>query len=218
VTIHFGAFVLDLDSRQLIQAGREIHLTPKAFELLAILVRERPKALSKAVLLERLWPDTFVAEANVANLVAEVRHALGDNAESPAYIRTARRYGYAFSAEVTIRPDASVPSRDGATCWLEWGRRKFPLSAGENVVGRDADVAVRLDTSTVSRRHARLVVTANGTMLEDFDSKNGTFVGTERITAPVALADGDAISIGSVLLTFHVRPSSASTETEGPRR
>ena len=100
------------------------------------------------------------------------------------------------------------------SCWLEWGGRRFPLSVGEHVIGRDADVEVRLDASTVSRRHARLVVTAGGTVLEDFDSKNGTFRGSDRVTSPVQLADGDAIRIGSLLVTFHVRAPFGSTETQ----
>ena len=61
--ISFGAFTLDLQSRQLTSAGREIHLEPKAFELLSALVLERPKALSKADLQERLWPGTFVSRS-----------------------------------------------------------------------------------------------------------------------------------------------------------
>ena len=67
--IQFGPFLLDLETRQLTQEGSVIHLAPKAFELLVTLVLERPKVLSKAVLQQRLWPDTFVAEANLSNLV-----------------------------------------------------------------------------------------------------------------------------------------------------
>ena len=96
---------------------------------------------------------------------------------------------------------------------LAWDRRRFPLSVGEHVIGRDPDVEVRLDASTVSRRHARLVVTAEGTVLEDFGSKNGTFRGGERVTAPVRLADGDAIRVGSLLVTFHAR-ALMSTDTQ----
>jgi pSer/pThr/pTyr-binding forkhead associated (FHA) protein len=87
------------------------------------------------------------------------------------------------------------------------------LVLGEHVIGRDPDVDVRLDASTVSRRHARLVVTADAVTIEDFESKNGTFRGDTRVTAPVQLADGDAIHIGSLLVTFHVR-GSGSTETQ----
>jgi DNA-binding winged helix-turn-helix (wHTH) protein len=73
VKIRFGPFLLDLDTRQLTQEGRAIHLAPKAFELLVALVLDRPKVLSKAVLQQRLWPETFVAEANLSNLVAEIQ-------------------------------------------------------------------------------------------------------------------------------------------------
>jgi DNA-binding winged helix-turn-helix (wHTH) protein len=205
VTIRFGPFLLDLDTRQLMQDGREIHLAPKAFELLAILIRDRPKVMSKAALQEHLWPATFVAEANLSNLVAEIREALGDRTRPPTFIRTAHGIGYAFCGDATTLAGAHEPKRDLPSCWLEFGGRRHPLSAGEHVVGRDPDVEVRLDASTVSRRHARFVVTAEGTVLEDFGSKNGTFRGSERVTSPIRLADGDAIRIGSFVLTFHAR-------------
>ena len=210
--IRFGPFTLDLDTRQLTKGRREIHLAPKAFELLGTLVLDRPKVLSKAELQKRLWPKTFVAEANLSNLVAEIREALEDRARAPLFVRTAHGFGYAFCGEATTLPGATGPDRP--SCWLEWGRRRFPLSEGEHVVGRDPDVEIQLDASTVSRRHARLVVTAEGTVLEDFGSKNGTFRGSERVTSPVPLADGDSIRIGSLLVTFHVRVPSGSTETQ----
>ena len=212
--IRFAAFTLDLDTRQLTQGNREIHLAPKAFDLLVTLVLNRPKVLSKAVLQQRLWPDTFVAEANLSNLVAEIREALSDRARTPLFVRTAHGVGYAFCGDATSVPGAHETSADRPSCWLEWGKRRFPLSAGENVVGRDPDVEVRLDASTVSRRHARLVVTPDSTVLEDFGSKNGTFRGSERVTSPVRLVDGDAIRIGSLLVTFHVRAPLGSTETQ----
>ena len=108
--ISFGAFTLDLQSRQLTSAGREIHLEPKAFELLSALVLERPKALSKADLQERLWPNTFVAEANLSNLVGEVRAALGDPARAPRFVRTIHGFGYAFCGEaVPLADPADAP-------------------------------------------------------------------------------------------------------------
>ena len=211
--IVFGPFILDLDSRQLTRGGREIHLTTKAFDLLVTLVLDRPKVLSKAALQERLWPDTFVAEANLSNLVAEVREALGDPARTPLYIRTAHGVGYAFCGDTTVTgPRDQAPA--SPACWLEWDGRRLPLSVGEHVIGRDPDVEIRLDQSTVSRRHARLVVTAERVVLEAFVSKNGTFLGDERVSVPVQLADGDAIRVGSVLMTFHVRTSLAPEETQ----
>jgi len=213
VRIRFGPFTLDLASRQLTSAGREIHLEPKAFELLSALVLERPKALSKADLQERLWPGSFVVEANLTNLVAEIRAALGDPARAPTFVRTAHRFGYAFCGDAVslIDSDDAAPVR--LWCRFEANGRRFPLPRGAHVIGRDADVEIRFDTSTVSRHHARVVVTSDAAVLEDCGSKNGTFRGDERVMSPMALADGDTIRIGSVRLTFHVSFPFGPTET-----
>ena len=211
--IRFGPFTVDLDTRQLTKDRREVHLEPKAFALLEALVTERPKALSKTALHQQIWPETFVAEGNLASLVAEIRAALGDQARSPRFVRTVHGFGYAFCAEATT---STGPRQAQATptSWLEWGQRRFPLAEADHVIGRDPDVEIRLDAATVSRRHARLVVTADGALLEDCGSKNGTFRGGSRVTEPVHLSDGDAIHIGSVLVTYHVRTAPMSTETQ----
>jgi DNA-binding winged helix-turn-helix (wHTH) protein len=214
VKIRFDPFTLDLDTRQLTEGGREIHLAPKAFDLLTLLVVNRPKVLSKADLQERLWPDTFVAEANLSTIVAEIREALHDRARAPLFIRTAHGFGYAFCGDATNVSETSEARPDRPSRWLEWNRRRFPLSLGAHVIGRDPDVEIRLDASTVSRRHARIVVTADAAMLEDFGSKNGTLRGGERVTSPTPLVDGDTIHIGSVLVVYHVRPLLMSTETQ----
>jgi hypothetical protein len=132
------------------------------------------------------------------------------------YIRTAHGFGYAFcgnAEEMSPRP-ARPQAAEGPSCWLELDGRRLPLSIGEHVIGRDANVEIRVDQSTVSRRHARLVVTKEGAVLEAFDSKNGTFRGTECVSAPIQLADGDAIRVGSVLLTFRARVALDSDETQ----
>ena len=156
--IGFGPFILDPDTRQLTREGRDIHLSPKAFELLETLALERPKVLSKTFLQHRLWPETFVTEANLSNLIAEIRDALDDSAREPTYIRTAHKFGYAFCSEAAFLPAAGEGRGDDAVCWIEWGTKRFALPPGEHVVGRDPDVEVRLDAATVSRRHARLLV------------------------------------------------------------
>lgn len=211
--ITFGPFTLQLDSRQVTRGSREVRLTTKAFDLLAALVMDRPKIVSKRALQERLWPSTFVAEANLSNLVAEIRQALGDSARQPAYIRTAHGLGYSFCGDAEVTETRVRLSRS-PVCWLEWDGQRLALSVGEHVIGRDADVEVRIDQSTVSRRHARLVVTPEHTVLEAFVSKNGTFRGSERISAPVRLADGDAIRVGAVTMRFRARGGLASDETQ----
>jgi DNA-binding winged helix-turn-helix (wHTH) protein len=210
----FGPFTIDLDTRQLTRGDRQIHLAPEAFDLLTALVLEQPKVLSKATLQQRLWPETFVAEANVSNLVAEVREALGDDPRAPIYIRTSHRFGYAFCGGASADSGAGAPEPPGVRCWLEWGHQRFPLPIGEHVIGRDHDAQIRLDVSMLSRRHARLVVTADATVLEDFGSKNGTFRGRERVMTPIRLADGDAIRFGALVMIFRVRPPETSTETQ----
>lgn len=212
--IRFGPFAADLDTRQLTRDGREIHLVPKAFELLVTLVNARPKVLSKSELQDRLWPDSYVSEGNLSNLIADIRAALGDRAGAPAFVRTAHGYGYAFCGDATTEPEAPDGPTDRAPCWLEWGTRRFRLSVGEHIIGRDPDAEIRLDESMVSRHHARLIVTEARTLLEDLGSKNGTLHAGSQVTTPVELADGDAIRIGSRLLTFHTRAASRSTVTQ----
>jgi DNA-binding winged helix-turn-helix (wHTH) protein len=212
VRICFAPFTLDLDTRQLTRDDCTLHLSPKAFQLLAVLAQERPKVLSKADLQQRLWPDTFVAEANLSNLVAEIRSALGDRGRAPQWVRTAHGVGYAFCGDAVTM--ASARNRSVQTIyWLEWGRRRFPLAIGRHIIGRDPDVDIRLDASTVSRRHASIVISARGAVLEDFGSKNGTLRHGARVTTPIMLADGDAIHIGSLLVTFHRRAGEMSTDT-----
>ena len=93
----FGPFTLDDGARQLCRDGHSIHLSPKAFDLLTLLVKRCPAAVSKSDILETLWRDTFVSEGNLAVLVKEIRDALDDDAQRPTFIRTVQRFGYAFS-------------------------------------------------------------------------------------------------------------------------
>jgi len=110
-------------------------------------------------------------------------------------------------SEVVIR--SSTPSPPS----LSWGEQEIRLSPGANLLGRTADCIVRFEAVSVSRVHARLVVNQQGTVVEDLDSKNGTFVNGTRITGQVTLRDGDEIRIGAVPLTFHSTAGLPSTRT-----
>ena len=109
--VRFGEFVLDPDSRQLFRGGAEVHLQPKTFELLDLLVRSRPKALSKQHIRGQLWPDTVVGDASLTVAVAELRSALGDDAKEPRYVRTVYGFGYAFAGEVEAEKAGGSPRR-----------------------------------------------------------------------------------------------------------
>ena len=208
-----GECAFDSGRRLLLRHGRAQPLSPKAFQLLELLLDRRPEAIAKAELLERLWPGTFVSDASLYNLVAEVRAALGDASRAPRFVRTVPRYGYAFHGEARPAPavDTSRPAPSGACLFV--GRREWPLSEGSNLVGRDRDCAIRIDSATVSRHHARIVVRPDETSIEDLDSKNGTQVNGQRVEQRAALTDGDQIQIGSVTATYRILETLPTTVT-----
>jgi DNA-binding winged helix-turn-helix (wHTH) protein len=212
--VRFSNFVLDTDTRELRRESRPVHLSPKAFQLLELLVEVRPRALSKDSLHTRLWPNTFVVEANLSNLVGEVRAALGDNPRRPKFVRTVHGFGYAFSEG--LRPEVVATTRSrGILYRLVWDGGRATFGEGEHVLGRDPALEVCLESSSVSRRHARVQIIDGVTVLEDLGSKNGTFVNGQRITTAVQLSDRDQISVGAVRLRFRVLSAQPSTETTG---
>ena len=201
----FGVFVLDDDARQLTSEGSPVHLTPKALELLEFLIERRPKAVSKADLSERLWPDTHVTEANLPVLVHEVRDALSDDPHEPHWIRTVARFGYAFCGDVRKESAEGEDEEESPwDCRIHWGGREILLRRGENVLGRAHDAAVWIDDTSVSRRHAVVRVTDEGATLEDAESRNGTFRRGQKVEGAVPLEDGDEFVLGGVLLTFRI--------------
>ena len=215
--VHFSPYTLDVESRQLLRGDNVVHLSPKAFELLSILVSHRPKAFSKSELQERLWPDTFVVEKNLANLIGEIRDAIGDDPANPRFIRTVHRFGYAFRDTVTGGAARRSANRaGGASFRLKWTGGRVSLEEGEHVIGRDPDAEVFLDSAGVSRRHARIGISRGRATIEDLGSKNGTFVGDQQVAGPTSIGDGDIIGSGSVKLTLKVVQTPSSTKTERP--
>ena len=210
----FGVYVLDPETRQLFRGGEPAHLTPKAYDLLLQLLSARPRVLSKVALQERLWPDTHVVEANLPNLVAEVRTALGDDARSPRYVRTVHGVGYAFCGEAVEDAPSPRPEADRPFVYrLVWDGGIVALAEGEYVLGRHPDSIVPIDADTVSRRHARLRIAEGRAVLDDLGSHNGTFARGDRLSGPTVLSDGDAFKMGSVAFVFRVSRSTAVPET-----
>jgi DNA-binding winged helix-turn-helix (wHTH) protein len=214
--IRFGKFVLDLGTRELRDGSLSIHLTPKAFELLLMLIEQRPRAVAKAALQERLWPETFVSEANLPILVGEVRAALRDDARKPEFIRTVHGFGYAFCGEtIGALPAVPMPAVTTSSCWLISKTRHVALREGDNVIGRDPSGDVWLDGRGVSRRHTKITVEGQTATLSDLESKNGTWLNGHRLLVAEPLKDGDQIKLGSVRITFRVWTDGGSTETTG---
>jgi DNA-binding winged helix-turn-helix (wHTH) protein len=188
-----------------------VHLSPKAYELLCVLVEARPRAIAKSELHESLWPSTFVSEATLASLVAELREALGERGREARFIRTVHGFGYAFSA---LAQEGAGPDFACVAYWIICNGREQPLHEGEHVLGRDEDAAVALRSPTVSRHHARIVISGETASLEDLGSKNGTYLRGQVVTSPTQLTDGDRIGIGAFELTFRRVTGTASTDTQ----
>jgi DNA-binding winged helix-turn-helix (wHTH) protein len=204
-----GDLTLDSETRQLRRGALEVRISPKAFDLLSILLDARPRALAKTDLQQRLWPNAYVSESNLAGLVAEIRRAIGDDARTPRFVRTVQRFGYAFAGDVshtTVAPAVALK------CWLVYRDRQWPLPDGEHMLGRGHEPGA-IDSDTVSRRHARILVSTGEATIEDLGSKNGTFVRDEPVRSLQPLKDGDEIRLGSVRLKFRVASGGPSTRT-----
>jgi DNA-binding winged helix-turn-helix (wHTH) protein len=212
----FGEFIVDFETRQLLRDAHPVHLTPKAYQLLVLLVEAQPRALSKDELQQGLWPSTFVDEANLSVVVAELRSALGDDARQPRYVRTVHGFGYAFAATVARdQPTPAPGSLRGGAWWLHSESTHAKLQEGDNAVGRELPTDVWLDSGSVSRRHAKIVVEGMTAWLEDLGSKNGTTVNGQKVTTRVKLSDGDEVRFGAVLMRLRWAVAAGSTETLG---
>lgn len=198
-TFRFGDITFDPARRLLFRGPREIHLTPREYRLLELLLARRPDALSKAEILESVWPRTFVTEASLSALVRDLRKALGEDARAPSFIRTVYGFGYAFEGtvhEVTLPPPAEHQHR------LLWGGTELKLAEGSNLIGREHPAGIWICHPSVSREHARIEVAGERAEIEDLGSKNGTWRGEARVMGRVPLADGDELRVGTVHLTY----------------
>jgi DNA-binding winged helix-turn-helix (wHTH) protein len=209
----FGDCALDGITRELHVAGEPVHLTPKAFGFLWLLLESRPRALSKDEIHRALWPGTFVSDGTLTSLLAEVRAAIKDSEEN-RWIRTVHRFGYAFHGPAETVADSASEGRVPEFAYrLIWGLRQIALVEGENVLGRDASATVVLEDESISRRHARVAIVGASATIEDMQSKNGTFLGDQPVEGVSPLKDGDAVRLGTVKMTFRVFPVSDSTQT-----
>jgi len=194
VRYYFDRFALDGDARQLLRGNDPVHLSPKALDLLLMLVEEHPRAIPKQEMYDRLWPSTYVVDGNLPVLVGEIREALDDHQR--AIVRTVHGTGYAFAIAVrqTAQPEA------GHLILL--GDQQFRLGDGDNVVGREPAAAVCLASSSVSRRHAIISVSGTEARVTDLDSKNGTFIGSDRAGAGTLLTDGVLLRFGDIVVRY----------------
>ena len=128
VTYLFGPFRVEAGERLLSASGRRIPLPPKAFDTLLALLERRGSLVTKEDLLARVWPDTHVSEATLAQNIFTLRKALEDG-QGTEYIETVPKQGYRFTAPVTLANESTVPSSPPPRA-----RSRLPLIASATVL------------------------------------------------------------------------------------
>jgi DNA-binding winged helix-turn-helix (wHTH) protein len=213
--VAFGRCLLDTGSRELIVGGEPGRLSPKLFRLLDVLLESRPRAIAKSELHDRVWEGTYVSDAALSTLVAELRRAIGDGEHDAHLIRTVHGYGYALGGQVSVLEAVPAPGSGASRiCQLFWNAREIRLCEGEHLIGRMRESVIWIDDPAVSRRHAKLVLTPGGVTLEDVGSKNGTYLNDRRIEAIQPINDGDRIAVGPARMVCRIFCSDGPTLTQ----
>jgi len=194
-TFLLGPWRVDPAACELRDGDTVVRLRPKIMDLLAAFARKPGEVLSKHFLLDLVWSDVTVGDASLTVAVGELREALGDNPEAPEYIETIPRRGYRIIAPVTY-PGVSRGQAEASRFWLTGSGVELVLQQGENLIGRASDAQVRIDSSKVSRNHAKITIHGATAVVEDLGSKNGTFVGNTRVEGSIPLGHGDQLRLG----------------------
>lgn len=136
--LEFGPFRLDAEERLLFHNGNPVALPPKTFDLLLVLVENRGHLLEKEELMTRLWPDSFVEEANLSRHVFTLRRALSDGESGVSYIETVPKRGYRFVTavhEISVEPatigrdSPMAAARESVLRWRKLSGRSLLLVA-----------------------------------------------------------------------------------------
>jgi DNA-binding winged helix-turn-helix (wHTH) protein len=192
---------------------RLVHLEPRVMDVLVCLAERAGEVVSREEIIDVVWATEFIAANTLTHAIAEIRHALCDDARTPSYIQTIPKRGYRLIARVEFddpRPRASNARRYGLALMVD--DRSTPLVNGEYLIGRTDEADIRVDTPEVSRRHAVLVVRRGTVSVEDLGSKNGTFLDGRPVTGREVVRPGAIIRLGRH--TARIRVVGAETDTE----
>ncbi len=144
----FGRFRLEPRERRLRHGGKTVPLTPKAFDLLLVLVERHGHLVEKDRLMELVWPDAFVEDSNLAYNISVLRKALGEEDDSNRFIETVPKRGYRFAVPVQERRRVRAARNAGvaiglAAILLFVGGLSWRLSRPSSDSAPTADYAVR---------------------------------------------------------------------------
>lgn len=147
----FKSFRLNIAERQLLRDNSPVPLTPKAFDVLALLVEQSGHLVEKDELLKQVWADSFVEEANIARIIHTLRKTLGEDENGNKFIETVATKGYRFVAKVTEELEQAEQRKD---------RSEAPIVAEEDFpdtieTNKNADKEFQTSPSPTLIEHKR---------------------------------------------------------------
>lgn len=191
------------------------HVEPKVMAALIALARRAGEVLTKAELTDAVWQVPFISENRLVGVIADLRRAFGDDAGAPRIVETIPTRGYRLAVPVEWSGGEATTPAPISHFVLESADHSYQLRQGVNIIGREADADVCVNSEWVSRVHARIEVVGDGAVLEDLGSKNGTYHNGARLNGPAQLHDGDEVRLGrgAVVLRFVSALGATRTET-----
>jgi TolB-like protein len=210
----FGAFELDLAAVELRARGKALSLEPQVFALLALLVENRERLVSKDEIVEKVWDGRVVSDSAIASRVKSARHALGDDGRAQSFIKTLHGQGYRFVAEVSAARSAATVSE------LPPSDDKVDRSLGTMVqrlegMSRPSLAVLPFRLVAGDERHAALASALPDELITDLVRLHWLFVTARGSSFRFRPAESDFAEIGRLL---HVRYClSGVIETAGPR-
>ncbi len=210
-----GEWLVDPMANQVSQGTTTVQLEQRVMAVLLCLAEHAGDVVTRQRLVDSVWDEGFVADNTITHAVAELRKAFSDSARDPLFIETIHRRGYRLIAPVILDAPQPIGYHLEPVRFLAIFRdAEYPLSDGENLIGRDPEVAITIPSMKVSRHHARITVEGHRALLDDLESKNGTFLNGIRIQCSTAINGGDMIGIGRVTETIRFVASLSRRTTE----
>jgi DNA-binding winged helix-turn-helix (wHTH) protein len=216
-SFQLGEWVVEPDLGRLTRAGDTVGLELKAMSVLLCLARCSGNLVTRQDLIDAVWATEFISDNTLTHAIAELRSALGDDAKSPFYIETIHRRGYRLMVGASESDNTQTDTADKPSCFhVVVGDRSVRLANGENLIGRIPWATVTIDSLQVSRRHALIVVENACAILEDLDSKNGTYLNGLPLEDPACLEHGDQIGLGSHIVVLQLVATVTTEEGDTP--
>jgi Tol biopolymer transport system component/DNA-binding winged helix-turn-helix (wHTH) protein len=176
----FDGFTVDAARRLLLRNGQPVPVSPKAFDLLIVMVEAPGKVITKQELMERVWPDQFVEEGNLTVHMSALRKALGERKDEPRFIVTLPGRGYKFVAGVADTDDSVVIEQHTLS------RVVIEQEEGDEP-GEETRKVLRFDPQTNTQREARVQPRSTGSLVlaRKHEAENAPEVKTAALPSPV---------------------------------